>query len=834
MQQAMTPPADLPVTEALPALAEHLAAGRNAVLVAPPGAGKTTLVPLALLDAHWRQGGKILMLEPRRLATRAAAARMASLLGEPLGRTVGFRTRLDAVVSAETRIEVVTEGLLVRRLQSDPGLDGVAAVILDEIHERSVESDLALAFCLDLQAVLRPELRLVAMSATADGARLAALMRAEVVASAGRQFPVTVHHAARDIPGPRELSDAVARAARVALADHAGDILAFLPGMAEIRRAEAALQGCGALVLPLHGELPPDAQDRALRPAETRRVVLATSIAETSLTVPGVRIVVDGGWRRTPRLDANTGLTRLATLRISRAAAEQRAGRAGREGPGVAIRLWSAALHRGLPAFDRPEILEAELSSLVLDCAAWGTVPADLPFQDRPPPGALAAARALLVELGALDGDGRITEQGSRMVRLGAHPRLAAMLIAAETPAQAALAADLAALLEERDPLRSPDAPADIAPRLHAIAAGDADADRGALARIRRAAGQYRRRLRLPAGAQATDAQATNAQATNAQAADAPSPHARADGDPGKLIAVAFPDRIAQRRGEPGSFRLSGGGGARLPRTDPLANAGLLAVAALEMKTSARIRLAAPLDPDALPPAVAARVTETVESGFDPVSGTVLSRRRRRLGTLVLSDRTVPADPAEVAEALARAVAADGLRALPWSDAARQFQARVGLIRGIEQEAGWPDLSDAGLAERAPDWLAPHLSGMARIGDLARLDLASILRGMLPWPLAARLDREFPRELALPGGRAPVDYTAPVPVASARAQAFYGLAETPRLAEGRVPLRLALLSPAGRPIALTGDLGGFWRGAWADVRRDMRGRYPKHDWPEHP
>ena len=498
---------DLPVTEALPALAEHLAAGRNAVLVAPPGAGKTTLVPLVLLDAPWRQGGKILMLEPRRLATRAAAARMASLLGEPVGRTVGFRTRLDAAVSAETRIEVVTEGLLVRRLQSDPGLDGVAAVILDEIHERSVESDLALALCLDLQAVLRPELRLLAMSATAASARLAALMRAEVVASAGRQFPVTVHHAARDIPGPRELSDAVARAVRVALAEHAGDILAFLPGMAEIRRAEAALQGCGALVLPLHGELPPDAQDRALRPAETRRVVLATSIAETSLTVPGVRIVVDGGWRRTPRLDPNTGLTQLATLRISRAAAEQRAGRAGREGPGVAIRLWSAALHRGLPAFDRPEILEAELSSLVLDCAAWGTVPADLPFQDRPPAGALAAARALLVELGALDGDGRITEQGSRMVRLGAHPRLAAMLIAAETPAQAALAADLAALLEERDPLRSPDAPADIAPRLHAIAAGDADADRGALARIRRAAGQYRRRLRLPADAQATDAQ---------------------------------------------------------------------------------------------------------------------------------------------------------------------------------------------------------------------------------------------------------------------------------------------------------------------------------------
>jgi ATP-dependent helicase HrpB len=818
----MTKLPDLPVADALPALAEHLAVGRNAVLVAPPGAGKTTLVPLMLLDAPWRDTGKILVLEPRRLATRAAAARMASLLGEPLGRTVGFRTRLDSAVSADTRIEVVTEGLLVRRLQSDPSLDGVAAVILDEIHERSLESDLALAFCLDLQAVLRPELRLLAMSATADGARLAALMRAEVVESAGRMFPVAICHAARDIIGPRDLPDALARAIRTALAEHAGDILAFLPGMAEIRRAEAALQGCGALVLPLHGELPPDAQDRALRTAETRRVVLATSIAETSLTVPGVRIVVDGGWRRAPRLDPSTGLTRLTTLRISRAAAEQRAGRAGREGPGVAIRLWSTALHRGLPPYDRPEILEAELSSLALDCAAWGTPPADLPFQDKPPAGALAAARALLAELGALDEDGRITAPGRRMALLGAHPRLAAMLIAAETPAQAALAADLAALLEERDPLRSPDAPADIGLRIQAIAVGDAAADRGALSRIRRAATQYRRRLRLPADAQPGGDAGKLLAAT------------RLDGDAGKLLAAAFPDRIAQRRGEPGSFRLSGGGGARLPRTDPLANAGLLVVAALEMKASARIRLAAVLDPDALPPVLAARVTETVESGFDPVSGTVLSRRRRRLGALVLSDRTEPADPAAVAEALARAVAADALRALPWSDAARQFQARVGLMRGIEPDAGWLDLSDAGLGETVQDWLAPQLAGMTRTADLARLDLAAALRGMLPWALAARLDRDLPRELGLPGGRASVDYLAPVPMASARAQAFYGLAETPRLAGGRVPLRLALLSPAGRPVAVTGDLGGFWRGAWADVRRDMRGRYPKHDWPELP
>jgi ATP-dependent helicase HrpB len=800
---------ELPVTEAIPSMLAALAAGRNAVLVAPPGAGKTTLIPLVLLDAPWRGDGRILMLEPRRLATRAAAARMASLRGESPGGTVGFRTRLDAAVSAATRIEVITEGLLIRRLQSDSGLDGVAIVILDEVHERSLESDLALAFCLDLQRVLRPELRLLAMSATADGARLAGLMDAEVIESAGRMFPVAIRHAARDIPGPRDLSDAMARAVRAALAEHDGDILGFLPGMAEIRRTQAALAGCGALVLALHGDLPPAEQDRALRQGGARRVVLATSIAETSLTVPGVRIVVDGGWRRAPRLDPATGLTRLATLRISRAAAEQRAGRAGREAPGVAIRLWSTALHRGLAAFDRPEMLEAELSSLALDCAAWGAAPGDLAFLDRPPAGALAAATALLGELGAFDRDGRITEAGRRMASLGAHPRLAAMMLAAETPGEAALAADLAALLEERDPLRSPDAPADIGRRLAAITDGDPAADRGALSRIRRVAAQYRRRLRLPG-------------------------EARAEGDPGRLLAAAFPDRIAQRRGEPGTFRLAGGGGARLPRADPLATAQLLAVAALEMKASARIRLAARLDPDALPPALASRVTEQVETGFDPVSGAVLARRRRRLGALVLTDRTEPADPAEVAAALARAAAADGLRALPWTDQVRQLQARVALMRRIEPTEPWPDLSDDALASGAGEWLTPKLAGLSRLGDLSRLDLHGILRGLLPWDLARRLDEALPAHLALPGSRAAIDYTQPVPVASAKAQAFCGLTATPRLAAGRVPLQFALLSPAGRPVAITADLAGFWESGWADVRRDMRGRYPKHQWPEDP
>jgi ATP-dependent helicase HrpB len=789
-------PSDLPVSDALPALEAALAVG-NAVLVAPPGAGKTTLAPLHLLG---RVPGRIVMLEPRRLATRAAATRMAALRGEAVGGLVGYRTRLDSAVSAATEIEVVTEGLLVRRLQSDPGLSGIGLVILDEVHERALQADLALALCLDLQRQLRPELRLLAMSATADGARLSTLMNAPVVESAGRMFPVTLTHTKRDIASARDLPGAMAAAIRDALAAHEGDILAFLPGMGEIRRTQAALEGCGAVVLPLHGDLPPAEQDRALRPdPDGRRVVLATSIAETSLTVPGVRVVVDGGWRRAPRLDTATGLTRLATLRISRAAADQRAGRAGREAPGVAIRLWSEALHRGMPPFDRPEILEAELSGLVLDCLSWGTPPEALPFPDPPPPGALAAARALLTDLGALAGDA-VTPLGRRMAELGAHPRLAAMMLAARNPAESALAADLAALLEERDPMRERDAPADVVLRLEALA-GRRDADRGAIARIRQAAGQYRRRLR-----------------TTAPAA----------GDPAPLLAAGFPDRIAQRRGDIGSFRLSGGGGAKLPPSDPLARAPLLAIGSLDLGASARIKLAAPLDLADLP---AGRITETIENGFDPVSGTVLSRRRRRLGALVIDDKTLPADPAATAATLAEA-AGRKLDALDWTDAARQLQARAALLRGVDPAV--PDLSDAALAASVADWLAPHLLGTARLADVAKLDLLALLRGILGWEHASRLDRDLPTHLPLPGGRAAIDYSGPVPVASARAQAFFGQATTPLLAGGRVPLQFALLSPAGRPVAITADLAGFWAGAWADVRRDMRGRYPRHDWPEQP
>ncbi len=810
MQSPVFALSDLPVAECLPRLLAALAAQPNAVLVAPPGAGKTTTVPLALLHAAPMDRGRILMLEPRRLAARAAATRMASLIGEKVGQTVGFRTRLESAVSAATRIEVVTTGLMVRRLLGDPGLDGVSTVILDEIHERSLEADLALALCLDAQAMLRPDLRLLAMSATLDGARLSALMNAPIVESAGRMHPVETRHAVRDLAHVRDLPAAMARAIRAALAEAPGDILAFLPGMGEIRRTETELDGLDALLLPLHGDLAPAAQDLALRPAEGRRVVLATAIAETSLTVPGVRIVIDGGFRRSPRFNPASGLTQLTTERVSRAAADQRAGRAGREAPGLAVRLWTEAAQRGLRPYDRPEILEAELSGLVLDCAAWGTPAQQLAFPDAPPEGALSAARALLADLGAMDEDGVITLLGKRMSMLGAHPRLAAMMLAADEGGQAARACDIAALLEERDPLRGPQTPSDITARLDAIAdpsaAAALGADRNAIQRIRQAARQYRARLGVRAEIAA--------------------------GDPAPLIAAAFPDRLAQRRSEPGGFRLSGGGGAWLPVTDPLAKAGLLAVAALEMKTTPLIRMAAPLEISDLPATLVVRIQETVETSIDPVSGSILARRRKRLGALILEERAAPPGAADAVAALLAAVR-DNPSRLPWTDMARDLQARLRLMQGLEADI-WPASDDTSLIATLDDWLGSHLHGLTRLGDLASLDLAALLVGRLDWALKARLDKELPTHLPLPGGQARVDYTEPVPIASARAQHFYGLAETPRLAGGRVPLRLALLSPAGRPIALTADIAGFWKGAWADARRDMRGRYPRHNWPENP
>jgi len=787
---------DLPVNEALPALLDMLLRARqNAVLVAPPGAGKTTAVPLALMQAGM---GKILLLEPRRLAARAAATRMAALLGEAVGRRVGFRTRLESAVSAETVIEVITEGLLTSRLLADPGLEGVGLVIFDEVHERSLEADLALALTLDLQRTLRPELLILAMSATAEAERLAGLLGAGVVESAGKMFPVAVSHAKRDIATVRELPEAAAKAVREVFAAHEGDILVFLPGMAEIRRTEAALAGLPALVLPLHGDLPPAAQDLALRAHDKRRVVLATSIAETSLTVPGVRIVVDGGFRRSPVLDPGSGLTRLVSLRISRAAAAQRAGRAGREAPGVAVRLWSEALHRGLKLFERPEIFEAELSGLELACAAWGEASEDLPFPDPPPAGAKQAARALLTALGALDAAGRITRLGREMARLRAAPRLAAMMLCSEDRAERALAADIAAICEERDVLGR-DASADILLRLEGLRGGG-----GNWAQMRHAARLYRNRLGVGAIPGA--------------------------GDAGALLAAGFPDRVGQARGEAGSYRLSGGGSGALSPTDPLAKARLVVAAAIDAKGN-RIRLGAALDAERLPGFLAARCKTLRESGFDPVSGGVVTRERVRLGALMLADRYVAAPPDEIQAALAKAIGSR-MEALDWTESAVNFCARVALMRGVD--ANYPDVSRNALAATVEDWLAPYLAGMSNIREAKAVDLYAVLRGMLSHEQAMRLDKELPAALRLPNGVVPIDYAGPIPVAAAKAKIFYGVDETPKLAGGKIPLQIALLSPAGRPIAVTGDLAGFWRGGWADARKDMRGRYPKHDWPEAP
>ena len=812
---------ELPVTEALPALRAALSARSNAVLIAPPGAGKTTIVPLALMQESWAGEGRILVLEPRRVAARAAARRMASLLGEEQpGGTIGLSTRLDRQFSDRTRVEVVTEGLLVRRLQTDPGLEGVAAIFFDEAHERNLDTDLALALALDLQRALRPELRLLAMSATLDGASFAGLMAeagqaAPVIESLGRAYPVEIRHRARDLRDPRDLPEAMASAIREALTAHPGDVLAFLPGWGEIRRTAERLGGLDALVLPLHGELPPAEQDRALNsaPDGQRKVVLATSIAETSLTVPGVRIVVDGGYRRAPRLDAASGLSRLVTLRIGKAATEQRAGRAGRTAPGVAIRLWTEALHRGLPQADRPEILEAELSGLALDCAAWGSEPGGLAFLDAPPAGSLAAARGLLRDLDALDQAGRITETGRRMARMGTHPRLARMMLAASDSGEKALAAELAALLEERDPLRGREAPADIGLRLDLLAGGDhAAADRGAVQRIRRAASLHRRRLGIGNGV-------------------------AAEGDAGALLAAGFPDRIAARRGAmDGAFRLASGQGARITGVDPLAKAPLLAVADLEIAgTEARIRMAAPLDRAVLEARFPERLRREEGAAFDARTGAVLARRRLCFGPLVLEEAPLPqADPAAMAAALANAVAERGLRDLPWNDGARQARARIGWLRRVEGEA-WPDLTDEVLITSVGEWLAPHLAGFTRLQELAALDLTQILLGLLPWEARRGLDQALPARLALPAGRsAAIDYARDVPTLEARAQHLFGLAALPMLAGGRVPLQVALLSPAGRPIAITGDLAAFWAGSWAEVRKEMRGRYPKHAWPENP
>jgi ATP-dependent helicase HrpB len=802
----------LPVDEALPRLRQALSAGRAAVLVAPPGAGKTTRVPLALLHEPWVAGRKLLVLEPRRLAARAAAARMAQSLGEEVGETLGLRVRFGSKVSRRTRIEIVTEGVFTRLVLDDPELKGVAAVLFDEFHERSLDADLGLALSLDAQRALRGDLRLVAMSATIDSARVAKLLGdAPVIESEGRAFAVETRYLGRDPRSPieRQVVDAILRA----LAAEPGSVLAFLPGAAEIRGAgdllSERLKDPSVDIVPLYGALDAETQDRAIAPppAGRRKVVLATSIAETSLTIESVRVVVDSGLSRVPRYEPAVGLTRLETVRVSRAAADQRRGRAGRTELGICYRLWDEPETLSLAPFATPEILASDLSGLVLDLAVWGVVdPDQLAWLDPPPPAAFAEARALLIELDALDAGGRITTLGKRLARLPLPPRLAAMVIAAAEADEALLAAEIAAVVSERN-LGGNDV--DLAHRI--------DNFRRDRSRRGEEARRLARRWAEEAGGRLRE-----------------SPPARA----GSLLSLAFPDRVAKARaGKAGEFLLVNGRGARLDPAQPLARERFLAVA--EIAGSAgegRILLAARLDAAGLERRFADHIVETTEVAFDEKAAALRARAVRRLGALILSDRPLKVTAgADSARAFAEGVVKLGLDRLPWTPDLRQWLERMRFLKRLEGDP-WPDLSDAILTENAGEWLAPALAGKTSLAEVKSQDLAAALRSLLPRELSRRLEKDAPSHFVVPtGSRLAIDYAPEEgPQLSVRVQELFGLDIHPKIAGGRMPLTLILNSPAGRPIQVTRDLPAFWRGSWAEVRRELRGRYPKHPWPEDP
>jgi len=812
-------PDPLPIEPVLPELREALGVSRMAVLQAPPGAGKTTRVPLALIDEPWLAGRRIVMLEPRRLAARAAARRMAEVLGQAPGGTVGYRIRQESRVSPATRIEVVTEGVLTRMLLADPALEQFGLVIFDEFHERSVHADLGLALTLQTRGILRGDLRILVMSATLDGAPVAALLGgAPIVTSQGRSFPVETRYLA--LGAATRLEAAVAGAVRTALTDDRGDVLAFLPGAAEIRRTEAMLSGVAADVIPLHGTLPQALQDRALRPSQAarRRVVLATSIAETSLTIDGVRVVVDGGRARVPRYSPRTGMTRLATVRVSRASADQRRGRAGRQAPGVCYRLWGAHEDAALVRHNTPEILEADLAPLALELAAAGVAdPSELAWLDLPRPAALAAARALLTQLGALDAGGRITAHGRRLNRFALHPRLAHMVIAGRALGAGGLACELAALLSERDILRRHAGPADadLGLRLDILrgALEHADVDPDALRRVRT-------EIRLCAKAGGDAAQGTEEPSVS----------------PGVLVALAYPDRIAQRRpGVPGRFLLRGGQGAFLD-SQGLAQADHLVAAELDGRPrESRIFLAASIVRQEIEIHFANHIVHEDVLEWDDADRAVVARRRRRLGALVLRE-TALHDPAaaDVTRVLLDGIRRHGVASLPWSEPARRLRARLAFLHRLE--TGWPDVSDAALGASLEQWLGPWIGGLGRLDALERVDLGAALRQLVPWGRRDMLEELAPAHVQVPSGsRIQVDYTDPeAPVLAVRLQELFGTRETPRVGGGRVPLTLHLLSPGRRTVQVTRDIAGFWRTTYFDVRKDLKGRYPKHSWPDDP
>ncbi|MEO0558811.1 MAG: ATP-dependent helicase HrpB [Bacteroidota bacterium] len=829
------PGSPLPVDAVLPKLEEALRDAPCAVLQAPPGAGKTTRVPLALAEADWLGDRSIVMLEPRRLAARTAARRLAHQLNERVGETVGVQVRLESKRSARTRIEVVTEGILTRRLLSDPALERgpgrrpVGIVIFDEYHERSLQADLGLALCLQAQALLRSDLKILVMSATLDGARVASLLGpgTPVVASDGRTFPIETHY----LGGPQgraRIEDAVADAVRQALREETGSVLAFLPGVGEIRRTAERLDGTvGARIAPLYGTLSAAEQDAAISPARAgeRKVVLATSIAETSLTIEGVRVVVDSGLARRPRFDAGSGMSRLETVRVSAAEADQRRGRAGRTEPGVAYRLWSQTEQAALQPFAPPEILQADLAPLALDLAAWGASPDELAWFDPPPEALYGQARDLLHQLEALDAEGRLTGHGRAMTELAMHPRLAHMAI---TAGRSALAADVAALLGERD-IVQPDGPrqhgrvpdVDLRLRVEALRGTSASSfrgmrlDRGALYRAREQARRWRQQWR---------------------ASNAPDDlH-----DAGRLLALAYPDRLAQRVAETAQgarFRLREGRSATLDPGQPLADADFLAVGDLDDRHGGvRVFLAAPLTAEEIEAAFASSIVDEDLVTWDADAGAVRARRVRRIGAVILKEAPIrQPDAALVRNALADGVRAAGLASLGWSKDARRLRERLAFLHHHEGEP-WPDVSDEALLDALDVWFGAALASARRLSDLARADLSGALLALVPWDKHADLDRLAPSHVTVPSGsRIPIDYTdSDSPVLAVRLQEVFGLTDTPTVLGGRVPLLMHLLSPAGRPAQMTTDLASFWRDTYFDVRKDLRGRYPKHHWPENP
>ena len=868
---SLTPRFALPIEEILPQLREALASHSAVVLQAPPGAGKTTLVPLALLNEPWLQGKSIVMLEPRRLATRAAATRMAELRGEKVGHTVGYRVRFDSQVSRHTRIEVVTEGILTRRLQSDQALEGVGLVIFDEFHERNLNTDLALALCIDSLRALREDLKVLVMSATLDAEGVAKLLgNAPIITSMGRSFPVTVSYFAREPVG--RLADIMAAALRRALTERTGDILAFLPGSGEIRRVQQLLQadgdsctddvhgrtsvagersegsrmpGATISIHPLYGDLPREAQDKALQPDASgrRKIVLATPIAETSLTIEGITTVVDSGWARVPRFDPNSGLTRLDTVRISRASAEQRAGRAGRLTPGHCYRLWAESTQRGLQAQTAPEILAADLTPLALELAQWGVRDVtDLTWLDPPPAGTLAQARQLLTELDALDAKGMITATGKAMAALPAHPRLAHLLLKGDKSGLGALACDIAALLSERDIINTDAAQTrscDLLERVEAIMAfrkrGRAgaqahNADPSACERIEQASQQWRRLLNIkhPASDLTTAQEST-----------------------GLLLALAYPDRIAaQREADTGRYRLANGRGARLASHDHLAKSPYLVAAHLNANSNTSqdknhgegtIYLAAPVTAHALREHLADRIQMHDNVRWDTQQQAVIARREERLGELILSTQAwSTAPPEKTSKAMLEGLRRMGLAALPWTRDAREWQARVLSLRhwcsSDNNGDNWPDVSDAHLEATLEDWLEPHLNGITRRDHLTRLDMLTLLQNHLDYRLRTRLDAGAPTHLTVPSGsHLRLTYIpGEAPVLAVKLQEMFGLADTPRIAWGRIAVTLHLLSPGQHPIQITQDLRGFWDRTYTEVKKELKGRYPKHPWPDDP